>query len=347
MTRERVETGLWGAGAIGLIGSAVGWVVAPAVFGSAWLAALLLWLAWPVGSLALLLIHRLTGGRWGVAIFPQLTLAIAVAPLLLVAIVPLLLVASSIYGWAQPATAHALGNTRYLNLGFFWGRVGGIVILWVLLCLAAMVVSARWLAGPVLALLLLSVTIVAVDTTLSLEPHFNSTAFGMVIASEWALFALAVATLGAALGGLADSGGLEALAKVLLSILILWGYLVFVQFLIVWNSDVAAEAPWYVRRATHGWGIVAAILFVFHFAVPLGILVWPPAQRSRPALIVACGLLIATEVLRAWWLVVPSAGRGFGWIDVFTMLAALALGAALTLRMPILLARRIAEWRHV
>ncbi len=343
MTRARLEMALWGLGALGIAGSAVGWVLSPADFGTAWLAALLLWFAWPVGSLTWLMIHRITAGRWGVLIRPQLTIGTATAPLLLLAVIPLLLLVPSIYGWAQPDVAHTLGNTRYLNPPFFWGRVAGMVILWVLLSLIALLFPGRYLAPPTLILLMLSVTVVAVDTTLSLEPHFNSTAFGMVIAAEWALFALSIATLVTAIGALGDSAGLEAVGKLLLSVLILWGYLVFVQFLIVWNSDLGSDAPWYVNRAEHGWGIVAYIVFTMHFAVPLCVLVWRQFQRSRRALIAVSALLIAAEVPRAWWLVLPSTGRGFGWIDAMAMLAALGLGAALTLRLPILLARRTAQ----
>jgi hypothetical protein len=209
----------------------------------------------------------------------------------------------------------------------------------VLLGLVALILPARQLAPPTLILLMFSVTVVAVDTTLSLEPHFNSTAFGMVIAAEWALFALAVATLLAAIAAPGDGNGLEALGKLLLGVVVLWGYLVFVQFLIVWNSDLASDAPWYVNRAEHGWGIVAYILFTFQFAVPLCVLVWPRFQRSRLALIAVSGLLVAAEVPRAWWLVLPSTGHNVRWIDGMAMLAALGLGAALTLRLPVLLAR--------
>jgi hypothetical protein len=77
------------------------------------------------------------------------------------------------------------------------------------------------------------------------------------------------------------------------------------------------------------------------------VLVWPRFQRSRPALVAVSALLIAAEVPRAWWLVLPSTGRSVGWIDGMAMLAALGLGAALMLRLPALLARRAArEVRH-
>jgi hypothetical protein len=347
MTRARLELALWVLGGLGIAGSAVGWALSPGDFGVAWLAALLLWFAWPVGSLAWLMIHRITGGRWGVLIRLPLAVGTVATPLLLLLVVPLLLLVHAVYGWAQPDIAHTLGNTRYLNPPFFWGRVGGVVVLWALLGLLALLLPARSLAPPTLILLMLSVTVVAVDTTLSLEPHFNSTAFGMVIAAEWALFALSVATLATALDPLGGRVGLEQLGKLLLGVLVLWGYLVFVQFLIVWNSDLAVDAPWYVHRAEGGWGIVAYIVFTFHFAVPLCVLVWPRFQRSRPALVAVSALLIAAEVPRAWWLVLPSTGRSVGWIDGMAMLAALGLGAALMLRLPALLARRAArEVRH-
>ncbi len=346
MTRARLERALWALGGLGIIGSAIGWAVSPAGFGAAWLAALLLWFAWPVGSLAWLMIHRITGGRWGALIRPHLRVGTAAMPLLLLAIIPVLLLVHAIYGWAQPDIAHTLGNTRYLNPPFFWGRVSGMVVLWVLLGLIALILPSRRLAPPTLILLMLSVTVVAVDTTVSLEPRFNSTAFGMVIAAEWALFALSIATLLTALDPLGGTG-IETLGKLLLGVLILWGYLAFVQFLIVWNSDLAADAPWYVHRAEHGWGTVAYIVFVFHFAIPLCALVWPRFQRSRPALVAVSALLIAAEVPRAWWLVLPSTGHGVGWIDVMAMLAALGLGAALILRLPVLLAHRAAtEVQH-
>ncbi len=44
----------------------------------------------------------------------------------------------------------------------------------------------------------------------------------------------------------ADAPGDEDLGKLMLALLVLWGYFVFMQFLIVWNSDLGSDAPWYV-----------------------------------------------------------------------------------------------------
>ena len=66
MTRDRLEQAAWIVGAIGLLASMIGWIVTPHLFPHAWLAALACWIGWPLGSMALLLIHSVSGGRWGV-----------------------------------------------------------------------------------------------------------------------------------------------------------------------------------------------------------------------------------------------------------------------------------------
>ena len=71
-----------GLGAVGLGAALLGWLLEPSVFPHAWLAALSAWIGWPLGCLALLLVHVLTGGRWGDAIRPQLIAGIGTLPLL-------------------------------------------------------------------------------------------------------------------------------------------------------------------------------------------------------------------------------------------------------------------------
>lgn len=349
MTAARAERAAWAVCGMGLLGCIAGWIVSPAAFGAAWLSALFILMAWSVGSIGLVFVHALTGGRWGVLARAPLMVGTATTPLLLPAVVPILLLVGPVYGWAQPHVAKTLANTRYLNAPFFWGRLGGTVLLWIVLALIAALLArlggprrwVGWVAGPALALLLLTVTIVSVDTVLSREPHFNSTAFGMVIAADWALFALAIATLWAAATALGPSDGLDELGRLLLGLLILWGYLAFVQFLIVWNSDLGADAPWYVHRAAGGWTFVSYFTAVVHFAIPLIILISRRLRRSRQGVMLAGGAIVISEIPRAWWLVLPSSGQSVGWIAVLSMLGMLALCTALCLRLPPLLRRMI------
>ena len=117
------------------------------------------------------------------------------------------------------------------------------------------------------------------------------------------------------------------LGKLLLALVVLWIYLDFMQLLIVWQSDLASEAPWYLIRSRGGWGAVRLIIAAGHFVLPFFLLLSPRMQRSRRVIRSVAGLLLAMEALRSWWVVLPEFHRSVGWIDL-ACLAGLG-GAAL------------------
>ena len=318
-----------GVGAVGLAVAALGWVVEPLAFYSAWLAALILFAAWPLGSMAALLAHALTGGRWGEALRPALFTGVRALPLLVLAAVPLAVGLDSLYPWARPDEAAHLGNRFYLNVPFFAGRAAVYLVVWLLL--GWLVLRGRDLervAPAGLFVLAITTTFAAIDTTMSLDPHFTSSVYGMINAAAMGLVAVAVAILLTA-GEVAASTRAD-FAKLLLALVVLWIYLDFMQLLIVWQSDLASEAPWYLVRSRGGWGAVQVVIVTGHFVLPFFLLLSPRLQRSRATLVGVAGLLLAMEVLRSWWEVLPALGRGAGWIDVACMVGlggvALAFG---------------------
>lgn len=344
MTRGQAERMAWVAGGVGLVGIAVGAFLAPAAFPHAWLAALATWLGWPLGCMGLLLIHALTGGRWGYAIRPQLVAGMSTLWLLLPIAIPWLIVLPALYPWIQPDMAAQLANGFYLNLPFFLAR--GIIYLIVWFGLFALIMRAlrsndpdaalSRLAPAGLILLAITVTYAAIDLTMSLDPHFASSVYGLVTIVEMGLLALAVSMFAAAIGMPPGSDTLQSLGNLLMGLLILWAYLDFVQLLIVWQSDLPNEAPWYILRSAGGWGIVAAIVAATHFVLPFLALLAPSLQRSRRGIVAITGLLIVGEVIHGWWLVVPAAGRGFSVLDVLAMLGIVGIATALALRTPLL-----------
>jgi hypothetical protein len=326
---------------VGLLGSAVVWVVSPAVFPHAWLAAVSFWLGWPLGSMALLFVHALTGGRWGRAIRPQLASGVATLPLLLPALLPLLFVLHALYPWMHADVAARLDNRFYLNTPFFYARSVVYLIIW--LGLAILVLRALRqenpeplmyrMAPPGLILLALTVTFAAIDFTLSLDPHFASSIYGMLVASEAVLLALSVAVLGVTFARQRDNReSTHDLGRLLFALLVLWAYLDFMQILIVWNSDLPDEANWYLPRLIGGWARIAIFIAAVHFMLPFFALIWPRVQRSRTALRLLAAVLVVTEVPRAWWLVIPAAGRPLSVLDVAPMVAILGLAAGMALR---------------
>ena len=343
MTRRKAERLAWFVGGVGLLATVVGWVVAPSAFPHAWLAAVTVWMGWPLGGMGLLLIHALTGGRWGEAIQPQLIAGMVTLPLLLPALLPLMTVLAALYPWVRTDTALHLDNRFYLNLPFFAGRVIVYLIVWfglaelILRALrnpAPEVALAR-LAPPGLILLAITVTYAAIDMTMSLDPRFVSSVYGLIEISEMGLLALSVSVFAAALGLPPDESTMRSLGRLLLGLVVLWAYLDFMQVLIVWQSDLASEAPWYVARTAGGWGIIAAVIAAVHFVLPFFALIWPQLQRSRRGIASVAALLALSAVVYGWWLVVPTSGRGFGVLDVLAMFGLLGIAAAFALRAPL------------
>jgi hypothetical protein len=339
------ERGAWFLGAAGLLGAVAGWVEAPGEFPHAWLAAVTCFLMWPLGSLALVMMHALTGGQWGYAIRPQLTAGIATLPLVVPALLPLPFVAGALYPWMHANVAAQLDNRFYLNVPFFYIRETLYVVIWLALAVVAIRALrksepqvALYRAAPVtLILLMLTLTFAAIDSTLSLEPHFKSSIYGMLVCVEAVLFSLSIAiTIYAWTARVSENPAIKSstrvLGRMLLAVLVLWAYLDFMQLLIVWNSDLPDEAAWYLHRLVGGWARVAIVIACLHFALPFFALIWSPVQRS-PAVVGALAALLAfMEVPRVWWTVLPAAGRGICWVDGATMIALFGFAAAVALR---------------
>ncbi|MGH6849359.1 MAG: hypothetical protein ACREDD_02730 [Methylocella sp.] len=344
MTRREAERIAWMIGSAALVGTAIGWIFAPAAFPYAWLAALTAWLGWPIGCMGLLLIHALTGGAWGYATRPQLVAGMTTLQLLPPALIPLIIVAPALYSWLRPEVAAHLDNGFYLNSPFFAARTIVYLIVWFglsLLVLRALRQEGSDLrlariAPAGLILLAITVTFAAIDTTMSLDPHFVSSAYGLIAIAEMGLLALSVSIFAAVTGEPPDTDTLRSLGQLLLGLLILWAYLDFMQLLIIWQSDLPKEAAWYAARWTGGWAVAAGFVGGGHFLLPFFALLSPKVQSSRRGIAWITALLILSEIVRSWWLVVPASGKGFGIVDVLAMLGVIGIAAALALGAPLM-----------
>lgn len=355
MTRRRAEWIAWIIGGFGLIGSTAGSILAPAAFPHAWLAALTTWLGWPLGCMGLLLIHALTGGEWGHAARPQLVVGMTSLILLPPALIPLIAVLPALYPWLRPEVAAHLPNGFYLNLRSLIARTIAYLIIWfglgtlilsALRCSGANARLAR-IAPPGLILLAITITFAAIDATMSLDPYFASSVYGLITIADMGLLALAVSIFAAIMQQHVDSSTMQEFGKMLLALVILWAYLDFVQVLIVWQADLPGEAAWYVSRTRGCWGVTAGLIAVGHFLLPFLVLLSPAAQRSRVWIACITALLIVTDVIHGWWLVLPASGRSIGFVDILAMLGVIGIGSALALRAPLLPGYPATELRHV
>jgi len=292
----------------------------------AWLAAYLFWAGVPIGALFLVLTHELTGGAWGLTLRPALLAMLRAIPLLPLLLVPVLFGARHIYPWAM---SHERG---WLALPFFAARAVVYVVLWNAIALGVMrrMRGDGWLlpefAWPALILLFASTTLAAFDWLMSLEPHWTSTIYGLMITAGWVITALAAAlALAATFAAPFTENALDAPARLLLALVYLWAYLSVVQLIVIWESDLAHEIPWYLRRVAGGWQFVALGVALCEFVVPFLTLIWRPLRRSRRTVMTVALVVLAGHAAEIWWLTLPDFTRGFGVAD---LLAFIAIGAA-------------------
>ncbi|HKU78789.1 MAG TPA: hypothetical protein VJQ42_03010, partial [Rhodanobacteraceae bacterium] len=231
-----------------------------------------------LGSLALLMIHAITGGAWGDCIRPPLLAAARLLPLMALASIPVLVCMRVLYDWTAPAAlAHdmqARQQTWYLDLTFFVIRTVAYFVVWIA-WLAAFTrnmddrVRARRIAAPGLIVFGVSSLLASVDWVVSLTPHWHSSIFGMMVGTGWLLGACALAVAVAASPRDRDAapepGVLHDLGNLLLMFVMTWAYLAFTQYLITWAEDLPNEIAWYLPRVETSWHAVALLLVAIHF----------------------------------------------------------------------------------
>ena len=299
-----------------------------------------------VGSLAWLFLGHMTGGGWALVIRRILEAATRTVPLLFVLGLPI--VASlfihpehqALYEWSDPTHYIKDGQvvdkalqhkSAYLNNPFFIGRYIFYFVVWGALAYF----MNKWsdeqdgtgdprirrkmqdASGPGLLLFGLTVTFAAVDWGMSLEPHWFSTIYGLIVMAGWGLSALAFAICMAVclsrrppMDHVFQPHHFHDHGKLLLAMVMLFAYFSFSQFLITWAGNLPEEIPWYLRRLRGGWQYVGLALILFHFALPFVLLLSRARKRAPMRLRRVALLMLVMRVVDLVFLFAPSAHQG-------------------------------------
>jgi len=318
----------------GLIGVALALFFArgnPDQFFRSYLLAFVYWLAIPTGCMAILMLHHLTGGLWGYPIRRLLEAGTRTFLPMAALFVPVLLGMRRLYKWAQPEAVAADPMLEYkhpyLNPQFFTLRAVIYFVIWLTLAwflnrwsgeqdrtgdprLAARMEA---LSGPGLILWGIAVTYSSIDWVMSLEAHWFSTIYGMIVmivcaltAMSFVVFVLRKLSGEKPIAEAVSPAQFNDLGNLMLTFVMLWAYLGFSQFLIIWAGNIKDEIPWYRARAFGGWGAVAVVLIVLHFALPFLLLLQRGVKRRLHVLSIVAGTLIVLSLVDVYWLVAPA-----------------------------------------
>ena len=293
----------------------------------AWLVALVTWIAFPLGCLAVLLAWHLTGGRWGLVLGGALEAVARTLPLLALGFLPLLFKLDAIYPWARPEflAAHetVARKAAFLNPSFFTLR--SLIYLAIWTALALILTSPRrpfderrqrrGLGAAAAILYALTASFAAIDWVLSLQPAFHSAVFGMLAMSGQAVGGYALAILVAL--GLVEAAGrtdlvrehrLLGLGSLFLALVLLWAYFAFIQYLVIWSGDLPDGAEWYLRRGQGIWLALISLIATLNAGLPFVVLLSARARQSWPVLIALAAVVVVARVLESLWLSVPAFG---------------------------------------
>ena len=341
------------AGAAGAVVSMIGYFLNPTQFFQSYLMAYMFVLGLTLGSLALGMVHQLSGGAWGVVIRRQMGAASRVLPVLTVLFLPIVFGMSHLYEWTHAEVVNAdpvlRGKQLYLNTPFFliraaiyfaaWNAVSFLLNKWGLEQDQAgdprYARRMQMLSGGGLLVYGLCITFASFDWLMSLEPHWFSTIYGVLIMGGQGLSAMAFLITALVwfarrppLRDIVLPSHFHDLANLMLAFVMLWAYFSFSQYLIIWSGNLPEEIAWYLHRLQTGWRFVAMTLVVFHFMVPFLLLLSRAVKRAPETIVKVALAILVARLVDLFWLIAPEFhhdGLSVSWMDIVVPLTLISI----------------------
>jgi len=359
---SRIQSGGLAVGGIGLVLAIIGLFKSPGQFYQSYLFSYMLVLGLTLGSLGLLMLQHVTGGRWGIIIRRPLEAASRNIWLVLLMFIPILFGMKYLYsgnaneaGWlnAPKSGEGALSpfQQRYLTTGGFITRAVVYFAIWIVLMWIFNLWSKqqdanaqddilrnrmRAVAAPGVILYILAMSFAAIDWVMSLSPHWASTIYGFLFVAGQAIAAMSlmivvvvVLSKSEPFSRVFSKDRLHDLAKLLFAFNMLWAYFDFSQLLIIWSGNQPEEIAFYRTRLYGGWGIVAVIVLILGFALPFLILLSRDVKRNSGLISKIAIWMIFMRLVDLYWMTRPEftglTRATPTWLDVVVPVALIGL----------------------
>jgi hypothetical protein len=349
-------------GALGAILWFVGWLFNRELAMQAYLFAWLLTLGAALGSMSILMLHHLTGGRWGLLVRRPAEAAAMTLPLLAILFVPVALQLHHLFPWARPGDISQNAVLRHRQLlftpTFTLIRAAIYFAAWIFFAWRLQSLSLehdrtadpnlldrmrRWSAFG-LVVYFITMSLAAYDWIASREVDWYSSTFGWNVIIGQSVMGVALLIIIAAalsrhasMNVLAEPDLVHDLGNLLLTVVVLWAYIAFAQFLVIWMGNTQEDIIWYIHRTHGGWWWAGTALIVLHFAAPFVFLLFQRIKRDIRALAVVAGVVIVMRAVDVLWMIAPSSlgeqpGR-MSWMDVVALIGIGGIWLAAFLRL--------------
>jgi len=279
-----------------------------------------------VCSLFMVAIEYLAGAVWSTPlrrVFEILASTVLFLPLFALPILPFM---QDLYLWTHETDEILARKAAYLNQPFFLIRLALILGIWILFYklyssrslkqdttgdqqMTHKNVKMSALFIPVFGI---SITALAIDFLMSLEPHWFSTMFGVNFFAGSLVAALGVLTIAVIL--LNENGYLikgiigdhyYSLGFGMFAGCVFWTYTAFSQGMLIWYANLPEETPWFLHRWEGSWKVITIALILVHFIGPLFGLIQRKNKRNPHRMLFMAAWVIFAHMLDLYWIVVP------------------------------------------
>jgi len=243
--------------------------------------------------------------------------------------------AHSLYEWSHADVVAAdellTHKAPFLNLTMFTALVGISLLLWVVF--AALFVrtsrrqdrdggmaatnTSRIVSALFLVVFALTISIVSFYFLLSLDAHWFSTMFAVLVFTDvmqtGTAFVAVVVGLMVATGnlkGFVNENHIHSLAKMVFATTGFWAYIYFCQFMLIWYANLPEETAYFLRRSANGWLPYFLVLPVLKFVVPFLLLLPRESKRNPVKLVPVAMLIIFAQFWELYMMVGPAIGHG-------------------------------------
>ncbi len=358
---NRIATGFFAAGIIGIILSLIGLVVNTEQFFFSYLTSFAFIASLVLGALFFVMVQHVTRSSWSVVIrrIPE-TISFQLIWLGLL-FIPILFGMEFLYEWTRPEriatdelTQHKL---PYLNTPFFiirnviyfavWGYLGyrlykNSIAMDLQTEVAVLDKKQRILSAPGLLVFAFTVSFASFDWLMSMDSHWFSTMFGVYYFAMSFQTILAVVILlvlylfrKGLLTNTIKKAHMHDLGAFLFGFTVFYAYIAFSQFLLIYYANIPEETLWYYYRFDGSWIFLAYLFLIGRFAIPFFLLLNRKAKTNYKLMMGVSIWIIMLQFAEMFWIVMPILHKGaisVHWLDISLLLAFFGISAGLFFR---------------
>lgn len=312
-----------------------------------------------LGCLFFTIIHHLVRATWSAGWRRIAENFAANIPLMAILFIPVLIGLHDLYHWShaeEVAKDEILQwKSGYLNVGFFIGRAVFFFAVWTAMALffrrnslkqdatgdVALTFRMRWWAPICTLVFALTLTFAHFDWLMSLDPHWFSTIFGLVIFAGAMISCYATLSLtglwltkNGQLENTLTTANLHDAGKMMFGFTVFWAYVSFSQYFLIWYGNIPEETAWYYHRLHNGWQAMGLLVLIGHFLLPFWVLMSRHVKRSRLGLAIGAGWMLLMHFFDLYYMIMPTLHHGLHphWADATAVIGMAGLFIALFAR---------------